>query len=353
MLLLASAAVLSLLPPRSAALAPAVGTTASHCRAASPRLLIAAEAPSRVVAFGDLHGDFEATLLVLRCAGLIDDEQRWSGGDTTLVQLGDILDRGDSERECWGLLQRLKAEAPASGGRVVCLVGNHEVLNVAGRAAAFLHPSGHTAFGPDRVAAWAQGGPLATALAECPVVAIVGDSAFVHAGLPAGARAFTRDDVERLNAQMRRWLLDPLEPTPEWIWGGEGSPVWDRSLSLPSGSDLDEDDCATLRDSLNRLGVSRVVVGHTPQASINAACGGAVWRCDTGMSRWVVGGVCEALEISAEGVVRVLGRGSEAAPSPTAAVVENVDCDDDGCETTYFDILYPRVGSPDRRLRQS
>ena len=142
---------------------------------------------------------------------------------------------------------------------------------------------------------------------------------------------------------MRRWLLDPLEPTPEWIWGGEGSPVWDRSLSLPSGSDLEEDDCAMLRDSLNRLGVSRVVVGHTPQASINAACGGAVWRCDTGMSRWVVGGVCEALEISAEGVVRVLGRGSEAAPSPTAAVVENVDCDDDGCETTmettYFDIF--------------
>jgi len=338
MLLLFSAAALSLLHPRGAPLAPpALARTALHCRrrrAAPPPLLIAAEAPSRVVAFGDLHGDFEATLLVLQSAGLIDDERRWCGGDTTLVQLGDILDRGDSERECWSLLQQLKAEAPASGGRVICLVGNHEVLNVVGRAAPFIHASGHTAFGPDRAEAWKQGGPLATALAECPVVAIVGDSAFVHACLPPGA---TRDDVERLNAQMRRWLLDPLEPPPEWIWGGEGSPVWDRSLSLPSGYDLDEDACATLRASLDRLGVARVVVGHTPQASINAACGGAVWRCDTGMSRWVVGGVCEALEISAEGVVRVLGRSD--ASSPKAAVVEAVDCDDDGCETTYFDIF--------------
>ena len=49
---------------------------------------------------------------------------RRCGGDTMLVQLGDILDRGDSEVECWELLQRLKAEAPTSGGGVVCLVGN-------------------------------------------------------------------------------------------------------------------------------------------------------------------------------------------------------------------------------------
>ena len=40
-------------------------------------------------------------------AGLIDDEARWAGGDTTLVQLGDVLDRGDSERECWDLLLQL------------------------------------------------------------------------------------------------------------------------------------------------------------------------------------------------------------------------------------------------------
>ena len=101
--------------------------------------------------------------------------------------------------------------------------------------------------------------------------------------------------------EMRDWLLDPLAPPPRWIWGGDDSPVWDRSLSVPSGGEPTASSCAALRASLESLGVSRVIVGHTPQEQINCACSGAVWRCDTGMSRWVVGGPCEALEITPEG----------------------------------------------------
>ena len=40
-----------------------------------------------------------------------------------------------------------------------------------------------------------------------------------------------------------------------------------------------------------------LVVGHTPQSSVNAACNGLVWRVDTGMSKYVAGGAREALEI--------------------------------------------------------
>ena len=103
--------------------------------------------------------------------------------------------------------------------------------------------------------------------------------------------------------EMRDWLLDPLAPPPRWIWGGDESPVWDRSLSVPSGGEPTASSCEALRASLQSLGVSRVIVGHTPQEQINCACNGAVWRCDTGMSRWVVGGPCEALEITADGGV--------------------------------------------------
>lgn len=40
----------------------------------------------RVVAIGDLHGDFEALRHVLQFTGLIDGSFQWIGGDTTLVQ---------------------------------------------------------------------------------------------------------------------------------------------------------------------------------------------------------------------------------------------------------------------------
>ena len=126
MLLACAAGVASMLvvPPPVVArplLRPAAAA-ARHHRA--PRLLIA-ETNSRVVALADVHGDYRALCAALTAAGLLDaGTGGWCGGDTTLVQLGDILDRGDSEAECWELLQRLKAEAPASGGGVVCLVGD-------------------------------------------------------------------------------------------------------------------------------------------------------------------------------------------------------------------------------------
>ena len=79
--------------------------------------------------------------------------------------------------------------------------------------------------------------------------------------------------------------------------------------------------CDELRRTLERLGCARVVVGHTPQRGINAACDGLVWRCDTGMSRHVMAGRAEALEISPDGVVRVLGEPVDDAQGAAAASV--------------------------------
>ena len=271
-------------------------------------LLLGTAHAVRVVAVGDLHGDLSATLRVLRLAGLVDARsQRWTGGSATLVQLGDVLDRGTDEPEIWSLLRSLRAEAAAAGGSVVSLLGNHEILNVCGEANAFVHASAQTSFGPDRAAAFAPGGDLARQLAECPVVAIVDDSAFVHAALPAGS---TRESVARLNAQARKWLLGEWPFPPPELLPYEGSPVWERTYSSPSDREVPLNRCNELRGTLKQLGVSRMVVGHTPQNRVNAACGGAVWRCDTGVSAYVMGGTPEALEIEG-GRVRVL-RGDDA-----------------------------------------
>ena len=43
----------------------------------------------RVIAIGDLHGDYERYIDVMESAGLIDKKGKWSGGQTHLVQTGD------------------------------------------------------------------------------------------------------------------------------------------------------------------------------------------------------------------------------------------------------------------------
>jgi hypothetical protein len=86
----------------------------------------------RVVAIGDVHGDYEQFVAVLRSANLIDAQGKWSGGQTHLVQTGDLLDRGPDSRKAMDLLMRLEEEAPSAGGRVHALIGNHEAMNLYG-----------------------------------------------------------------------------------------------------------------------------------------------------------------------------------------------------------------------------
>src|SRR5207237_7608926 len=86
----------------------------------------------RIVAVGDLHGDYQAWETIARAAGLIDAHGHWSGGNTTLVQLGDIADRGADSLKIVRSLQQLQKEAPRKGGRVIVVLGNHEAMNLIG-----------------------------------------------------------------------------------------------------------------------------------------------------------------------------------------------------------------------------
>lgn len=104
---------------------------------------------NRTVAVGDIHGSFSGLVSILREAFLIDDGNQWIGGDTLLVQTGDLFDRGSDVRPVMDLLMSLQSQAEASGGRVVVLLGNHEVLNLVG-SLTYVNPDAYRDFvGPE------------------------------------------------------------------------------------------------------------------------------------------------------------------------------------------------------------
>jgi hypothetical protein len=93
----------------------------------------------RIVAVGDLHGDYDNFVTILKNpkVGLLDENLRWIGGKTHLVQIGDILDRGDKAKDIFDLLMRLEKEAAAAGGMVHVLLGNHEETTLTGIALSY------------------------------------------------------------------------------------------------------------------------------------------------------------------------------------------------------------------------
>ena len=92
----------------------------------------AGAASRRVVVIGDVHGAFPEFVTILERTGLIDPKLQWTGGSAVLVQTGDIPDRGPGTRAALDLIMRLEAQAQKQNGKVLALLGNHEVMTMTG-----------------------------------------------------------------------------------------------------------------------------------------------------------------------------------------------------------------------------
>jgi hypothetical protein len=315
-----------------------------------------AEPPSRIVAVGDLHGDYQAWLDIARDARLIDSKGHWAGGKTTLVQLGDILDRAPDSLKIVRSLQQLQKEAPRAGGKAIVVLGNHEAMNLLGDFR-YTTPGEFAAFAdsqsaarrervyqanraqleafyrgrdprltPDQVhaswlaehplgwvehkLAWSPGGELGKWAARNPAVIKIGGTLFVHGGISAEFAKVPLAEVNRrVAAAMAAGsggpasiLNDPLGPL--WYRGlviRDADAEAERALAKPPAAHLTPDQ--ELDAALTAYGAQRLVIGHTPSLKgIQLSPDGRLARIDTGNSRYY-GGPLSWLEITGNAMI--------------------------------------------------
>jgi hypothetical protein len=344
---------------------------------------------ARVVAVGDVHGELESFAAILQKANLIDENRRWAGGAATLVQTGDLVDRGPKSRAVLDFVMALQKEASARGGSVRINLGNHEVMNIMGDMR-YVVAQDYAAFADDRSEqrrreafrkysrfqtgkgltadepAWIKAHPPGFVehreafspqgkygkwLRSLPVVNKVGDTAFLHGGIhPAlkprsldqinslvrneiqafdGITRFMVDrnlalpfftleefveaaaaEVHRLKAKAPSELTDedaarlkPLEgllQSGSWLSVHDDGPLWFRGYDRWS----DAEGTTQLAQLAELLGVTRFVVGHSPQGDglVKSRFGGLAFLIDVGMVRRRT---ASALEIS-NGRIRAL-----------------------------------------------
>ena len=270
------------------------------------------------MAIGDLHGDLQKTVAALKLAGVLsvspDGAPVWCGGDTVIVQLGDILDRGDHEIQILHLFLRLKEQAKLRGGDVFLLNGNHESLNICGdfryvTSGGFLESARVAGLPPEmagrfqaqlkaRVALFAPGGPIAQELANSYVALQINDTVFAHGGIMPHHVDY---GLGRLNDEMSGWMRgEEGARSPIVAMGSPDSVLWCREYSREQwNTQVDRGrSCALLIKVLSELGANQMVVGHTPQErGCNAECDGKIWRIDVGMSSGVCNAAAQVIEI--------------------------------------------------------
>ncbi len=235
----------------------------------------------RVVAVGDVHGDYEQLVKVLRAAKLIDAEGDWAGGKAHLVQMGDFLDRAPDSRKVMDLLMKLQAQAPKAGGVVHPLIGNHEAMVLLG-SWGYVHPGEVKAFGGPEAyrEAMSPRGKYGRWIRSHNTVVQIDRVLFVHAGLTPRYAALSLGEI---NAAVRRELA---AGNVEGIVGDPQGPLWTRSLAFAEGAEADR----LLKPVLKAHEVDRIVIAHTvDRRGVRVQANGRVIRVDVGMSRYYGG----------------------------------------------------------------
>ncbi len=278
---------------------------------------------ARVVAIGDLEGDYEKFVDMLQQAELIDARNNWRGGRTHLVQLGDIPDRGPNSRRIMDLLMRLGPQARRAGGHVHALVGNHEALNVLGDLR-YVHSGEYAAFADRRSAGrrdryyratlahlrenppasglpvfddayraqwegshplgyvehrqgWAASGRYGGWVAGHDAVIRINDTLFLHGGL---GPSFVNAQREAMNEAVRAALRGTPDAAYPDILENQDGPLWYRGLA----TNAEETERAHLEALLAHHGVRRIVVGHSKVTStVLPRFGGRVLVADIGV----------------------------------------------------------------------
>ncbi|RYQ99206.1 shewanella-like protein phosphatase 1 isoform X1 [Arachis ipaensis] len=315
----------------------------------------------RILAVGDLHGDLKQARSALEMAGVLssDGQDLWTGGETVLIQVGDILDRGEEEIAILSLLRSLDKQAKAKGGAVFQVNGNHETMNVEGDfryvdSGAFDECNDFLEYVNDSEDGWEEtftgwvdvferwkeqrtmsnsywgpwnlvkfsnylgqrqkgviarsilfrpGGPLARELARHAVVLKVNDWVFCHGGLLPHHVAY---GIEKMNKEVSEWMRglrqnDSTPNIPFIATRGYDSVVWNRLYSRDAPDLVDYQDkqvCSVLEETLQAVGAKAMVVGHTPQSiGVNCKYNCSIWRVDVGMSSGVLNSRPEVLEI--------------------------------------------------------
>ena len=284
-----------------------------HCKSSPPTVIDKKDARN-IVAIGDIHGDFNALLIALYKAEVIDLKGHWIGGDTKVVQVGDLLDKGgrgipeedipnckdDSEWRILLILEHLNIEAKKDKGAVLILLGNHEILNFLGD---FTYTTAATLayFGgmENRRDIFQRGGIIAQKIAcMTNTVMRIGDWVFAHAGITPEIMEYYKNlKLDDINNDIRDFILNKVvfdgnanPNTKEYrifkLIADEGGIVWTRRYGLEVDTD-EKGVCKDLRKTLNIITGEKggMVVGHTPQeGAIKGNCDGKLFRIDRGMS---------------------------------------------------------------------
>ena len=233
----------------------------------------------KILAIGDVHGEYDVMVELLQNNGVINEDLDWSWGDGHLVFIGDIFDRGDKVTESLYLIKKLQRQAIAQKGRLHLILGNHEVMILMNdsRYAAPKYKNMCKRLMLNYPRFFAADTELGKWLRSLNSVVKINDLIFVHGGLSPDLveRGLS---LEQINSDIRNSLRADNEMSHEEVMKTTyfpENPLWyrgylmkSRSYSIIQNDELDK--------VLSYYKAKRIFFGHTEVESIRFMHGNKV-----------------------------------------------------------------------------
>ncbi|ORX87562.1 Metallo-dependent phosphatase, partial [Anaeromyces robustus] len=257
---------------------------------------------------GDIHGDYDRLIKILRHAKLIDRRNNWIGKDSILIQVGDLIDRADDTIKIFDILMKLRDQAKEVGGIVNVLIGNHELMALQGNYV-FASIGDFDSFGglENREKEFSLEGKYGEFIRkQMNVSMIIDDTIFCHSGISSN---FLEQGIDYLNDYAHD-LFTNIPPFDELydsvVLQGKNHPIYTDPLVEMSGplwssgfvSNAESKACPEIEKVLNMTNTKRMVIGHTVQnyGQIKTRCDNKLIIIDIGISS-CIGGYYGYLEI--------------------------------------------------------
>ena len=265
---------------------------------------------NRIIVIGDIHGDVERLLKMVKSIGLFSNDLKWIAEpkDTIVIQLGDQIDslsrRLDGQDGSWErypdvevleLMDRLDLIARQSSdgkGRVLSLLGNHEIMNTQ-HIFNYVSENSMSKLGGEAMRAllFTPGHQFAQILSRRNIVVKIGPFLFCHGGLLPQHLECVHNNFETINKCMQKYLrggeplsMEEMYVINEVIFQGEFGIVWLRKYV-----DLAQEQPEILETLLDnvfaRTNAMVLFVGHNTMDSVKRAANGKLYFTDAGFSR--------------------------------------------------------------------
>lgn len=287
---------------------------------------------NKIIAIGDIHGDYIIFIELLKMSKVIDEKLNWIGKDTYIIQMGDTLDGKrpnilldeeyiniPGEIEITKLILSLDKKAKKTGGRVISILGNHELypyyyynddnfnknfvkkvdlinyekMYKTSRFNYFKPGTGEGAklFGKSR-----------------PLILQLGQFIFCHGSLneeflqlcikhKLNKTGTNYVDISKINKSVSDWMTGSSKTVPFFINGSEKTnPLFNRDLT--DKSTFNKETYVNLVDNVLKYFINgnHIVVGHSTHKNINTICNNKVYRTDIAISRAFGGNLIQNLK---------------------------------------------------------